>query len=201
MSRHVGPGQLVPAVVSSAGQAVHGAAPGVADAQHPGHLVKALPRRVVPGPPQHLHVRVGLHVHDQGGAAGDAQAHKGGLQLRVGDVICGDVPSHMVHRDQGQVQGHGRPFGEVHPHQHRPDEPRGVGHRHGIQVPLGQARLNHRLLRQAGDRLHMLPGGDLGHHAPVDGVHLDLRGDAVGQHGPPVPDHRGGGLVAGGLDG
>ena len=201
MACHVGPGQFVPGVVSPLGQVVHGAAPGVPDPQHPGHLVKALPRRVVPGPAQDLHIRVGSHVHDQSSAAGDAQTYKGGLQIWMGDVVGSDVSPHMVHRDQRTVQRHGRPLGKVHPHQHRPDEPRGVGNRNGIQLSLGQARLGYRLFRQSGNRLHMLPGGDLRHHAPIDGVHLDLRCNTVGQHRPSVPDHRGSGLVTGGLDG
>ena len=47
----VGPGQLIFGVVPPVSQAVHGGTAGIADAQHPGHLVEALPGGVVPVPP------------------------------------------------------------------------------------------------------------------------------------------------------
>ncbi|MPN60921.1 hypothetical protein SDC9_208654 [bioreactor metagenome] len=56
-----------------------------------------------------------------------------------------------------------------------------------------------RFVGQTGDGLHMLPGGDLGHHPAVDGVHVCLGGDTVAKYGPPIPDYGGGGLVAGGF--
>ena len=152
-------------------------------------------------PPQNGHLGVGLHVHNGGGPPGDAQADKGGLQAGVGDVVGGDVPPDVVDGDEGQVQGQRRPLGEVDPHQHRPDEAGGVGDGDGVQVTFGQPGVEDGLVRQPGNCLHMLPGGDLRHHAAVDGVHLDLGGHAAGQHRPPVPDHGGGGVVAGGLNG
>ena len=170
----MGPGQLIAAVISPVRKAVHGTAAGVADAQHPGHLVKALPRRIIPGAAQHLHLRIGAHIHHQGGPAGDTQADEGRLQVWVGDVVGGDVAPHMVDRDQREIQGHSRSLGEIHPHQHRADEAGAVGDRHGVQIPLGQARLIYRLIGQAGHRLHVLSRGDLRHHAAVNGVHLDL---------------------------
>ena len=133
---HVGPGQLIPGGVAPLGQTVHGPAAGIADAQHPGHLVEALPRRVVPGGPQDLHLRVVPDVHDEGGAPGDTQADKGGLQVRVGDVVGRDMAPDMVDRDQGHPQAIGRRLGEVHSHQQGPDEPRAVGDRHGVHVAL-----------------------------------------------------------------
>ncbi len=73
--------------------------------------------------------------------------------------------------------------------------------RHGADVRPPAARLLQRLLRQRGNDLHMLPGGDLRHHAAVEGVHIRLGGDDVGEDLPPVLHHRRGGLVAGGLKG
>ena len=106
----------------------------------------------------------------------------------------------MVDRNQRQVQAEGQGFGVVDPHQHGPDEARGVGDGHGINVPLGHLRPGERQVRQARDGFHMLAGCDLRHHSAVDGVHIRLGGDGVGQHGSPVPDHRHGGLVTGGFD-
>ena len=198
---HVGPGQLIPGGVAPLGQTVHGPAAGIADAQHPGHLVEALPRRVVPGGAQDLHVGVALHVHDGAGPPGDTQADEGGLQVGVGDVVGGDVPPDVVDGDQGHPQGAGRRLGEVHPHQHRPDEAGGVGDGDGVQVLPAQPGVGQGPLGQGDDGLHVLPGGDLGDHPAVEGVHLDLGGDAAGQHRPAVLHHRRRRLVAGGLDG
>ena len=80
----------------------------------------------------------------------------------------------MVDRDQREIQGHSRSLGEIHPHQHRADEAGAVGDRHGVDVRPGQPRPGHRLIGQAGHRLHVLSRGDLRHHAAVNGVHLDL---------------------------
>ena len=132
MAADVGLGQVIFPVVAPHCQPVHGPTAGIADAQHPGHLVKALPRRVVPGAAQDGHVRVGPHIHNGGGAAGDAQADEGGLQIRVGEIVGGDVAPHVVDGDEGQIQGHGGPLGKVHPHQHRPDEAGGIGDGHGV---------------------------------------------------------------------
>ena len=142
-------------------------AAGVAQAHDPGDFVKALPRRVVPGGPQNLHVGVALHVHDEGGPPGDAEADEGGLQVGVGDVVGGDVAPDVVDGDERHPQSVGHGLGKAHPHQHRADEAGGVGHRHGVDVLPGQAGLIQRLVRQGGDDLDVLPGGDLRHHAAV----------------------------------
>ena len=83
----VGPGQLISAApVPPVGQAVHGSAARIADAEHPAPPCRSTRRpassRVVP--PMHLHLCIGAHIHDGGGAAGDAQADEGGLQVRGG---------------------------------------------------------------------------------------------------------------------
>ena len=82
------------------------------------------------------------------------------------------------------------PLGEVDPHQHRADEAGGIGDRHGVQLGAAQSPAPRQEPRRATGRLtglDMLAGGELGHHAAVDGVHLDLGGHAAGQHGPDRP--------------
>ena len=113
-----------------------------------------------------------LHIHQGGGAPGHTQAQEGGLQVWVGDVVGGDVAPHVVDGDQGHPQSIGHRLGKGYPHQQRPDEAGGAGHRHGVDVRFRHVRLAQGLVRQAHDGLHMLPGGDLGHHAAVDGVHV-----------------------------
>ena len=184
-------------VVPRLGRSVQGGAAGIAQPHDPGNLVKALPRRVVPGRPQDGHVRVAPYVHDEGGPPRDAQADKGRLQVRVGDVVGSDVPPHVVHGDEGHPQGIGHRLGKAHPHQHRPDEAGGIGHRHRVDVLAGQAGGLQGLVGQLDDDLDVLPGGDLGHHASIDLVHLHGRGNAVGQDGAAVLDQGHSGLVAG----
>ena len=198
---NVDPGQGKGPVVPSLGGPVQGTAAGVAQAHHPGDLVKALPCRVVPGAPQDGHVGVPLDIYNQRSPPGHAQADEGGLQVRVGDVVGGDVPPHMVDRDQRHPQGIGHRLGKAHPHQHRADEAGGIGHGHGVNVPPGHPGLGQGLVGQLGDHLNVLPGGDLRHHAAVKLVHLHRGGDAVGQHGAAVPHQGHGGLVTGGFHG
>ena len=128
----MGQGELIPQVIAPLGQPVHGSAARIADAEHPRHLVKTLAGGIVPGGTHDLHLCIGPHIHDGCGAAGYTQADEGGLQVRVGDIIGRDVAPDMVDRDEGQVQSHGCPFGEVDPYQHSADEAGGIGDRYGV---------------------------------------------------------------------
>ena len=196
----MGAGQLVLAAGGLLRQLVHRSAAGIGQSQHAGGLVEALPRRVVPCGAQHRHVRVIPHVHDQGVAAGDGQRHEGRLQLRERQIVGGDVSPYMVDGDQRHAQRVGGGFGKGHPHQHRADETGGIRHRHGVHILFGQPRVGKRLVRQGGDGLHVLAGGDLRHHAAVQGVHIRLRQNSIGQYLPSVPHHRHRRLVTGGFE-
>ena len=198
---HVGLGEVESFVIAALGHAVHGAAAGIAQAQHPGGLVKALAGGVIPGGAHDLKMGIVPDIYKGGGAAGHAQAQKGRLQVRVGDVVGGDVAPDVVNGDEGDAQAVGYRLCEGHPYQQRADEARGIGDGHGTDVCLGKAGLPQGLVSKAGDGLHMLAGGDFGHHAAVDGVHVGGGGDDGGQDGAAILHHRGGGLVAGGFEG
>ena len=193
---HVGVGELVGVLVPLLGDLVQLHPARVGDAHGPGGLVEGLPGGVVPGAAQDLQAGVVLHPDDVAVAPGDHQAQEGGCQLRAGEVVGGDVPPQMVHRDEGQPGGEGQALGEVHPHQQGPDEPRGVGDGDAVQVGEGLAALGQSLPHHPGDGLAVAAGGNLRHHAAVDLVFLHLRGDHRGEDLPPVLHHRGGGLVA-----
>ena len=105
----------------------------------------------------------------------------------------------MVDRDQGHPQTVGHRLGEAKTHQHCADEARCVGHRHGVDICPGAAGVSQRLFCQGGNGLHVLPGGDLRHHAAVQGVEVRLGCNGVGQDLAAVLHHRHGGLVAGGF--
>ena len=117
----------------------------------------------------------------------------------MGDVVGRNVAPHMVHPDEGLVQSIGCRLGKIHPHQHRADEAGGVGDRHRVDVLFSDPGLPQGPVGQGRDSLHMLAGGDLRDDPPVGGMHIGLGGDGVGEHRPPVPHHRHGGLIAGGL--
>ena len=106
----------------------------------------------------------------------------------------------MVHRDQRHAHRIGGRFGKADTYQHRADESRRVGDGHGVDVLFGQSGVRQRLVRQGGNGLHVLAGGDLRHHTAVEGVHIRLGQYGVGQQRPPVPDHSHRRLVAGGLE-
>ena len=107
----------------------------------------------------------------------------------------------VMHGNQRYPQTVGHALGKTHRHQHGADKAGGVGHRHGVDVLFRKPRMGKSLIREARNGLHMLAGGDLRHHAAVEGVHIRLRKNGVGQHSPAVPHHRHGGLVAGGFKG
>ena len=197
----MGPGQLVTGIIAALSQLIHRSAARIANPQHPGHLVKALPRRVVPGSTQDLHISVALYVHDHGVAAGDTETHKGGLQVGVGDVVGGDMGPDMMDRDDGHIEAVGHRLSKVHAHQQGANEAGGIGYRHGVDVAPGDPRLSEGLVGQPGDGLDVFAGGNLRHHAAVNGVHIRLGGNGVGQDGAAVPHHRHGSLVAGGFNG
>ena len=103
----------------------------------------------------------------------------------------------MVHRHQGQARGQGQPLGEVHPHQQRADEPRGVGDGDGVHLGELFAAPLQGLLHHGHNGLAVAAGGDFRHHAAVDFVLLHLGGHHRGEDFPPVLHQGGGGLVAG----
>ena len=109
------------------------------------------------------------------------------------------MPPHMVDGDQRHAQRIGGGLGKADAHQHRADQPRRVGDSHSVDVLLRQPCVGECLVRQGSDGLHMLAGGDLRHHAAVQGVHVRLRQYGVGQHLPSVPHHRHSRFVAGGF--
>ena len=192
-------GHGISGLVAGLGHAVQGCAAGIGHTQHTGHLVKALPRRVIPGGAQNVKHGIILHVHNQAVAAGDHQAQKGRLQIGTGQIVCGNVSPDVVNRDQRHIQGQSRRLGKVDSHQHRPDQARRVGHSHGVQIASAQAGGFQSLIRQAVDGLDMLPGGNFRHHTAIELVQLHLRRDAVGQHPAPVLHNGHGRFVTGGF--
>ena len=194
------PGQGISCGITAPSHFVQGFAAGIGHSQHPGHLVKALSRSVIPGGAHDSRIRIILYIQDQGIAAGNRKAHKGGLQLRKSDIIGSDMSPNMMNGDNGNIQGQGRSFGKIDAHQQRPDQARGIGDRNGIQIGLFNACFPDGLVCQAGNCLDVLSGGDLRHDAAIDGVHIDLAQHAGGEDLPSIPGNRHGSLITGAFD-
>ena len=138
-----------------------------------------------------------LHLHDVAVPAGGHQTEEGRLQLRVGQVECGDVSPQMVHRYQRLARRVGQTLGKVHTHQHCTDEPRRKGDGYGIHIVDGLACVQQGFFDRGADKFAVAAAGDLRHNAAVQGLFFDAGGDDVAQQMPPVLHKRCGGLVAG----
>lgn len=80
-----------------------------------------------------------LHLHNVAVAAGGHKAEEGRLQLRVGEVQCGNVSAQVVHRHQRLIGRVGQTLGKIHAHQHCTDQARRKGDGHGIHIVDGLA--------------------------------------------------------------
>lgn len=105
-----------------------------------------------------------------------------------------------MHRQRGDAACHGEGFGHARAHEQRARQARAgsVGHR--IDIGRAQARLGERLLEQHGQAADVIARGELGHHATIRGVQVDLRVQPVReQAGIGVVD-RDAGFITGGFD-
>ena len=106
----------------------------------------------------------------------------------------------MVHGNQRLPQGQRCRLGKIHANQHCANETRSIGNGYRVDILPCQTGICQRLLRQSVNGLDVLSGGNLRHHAAVDPVQIHLRGDAVCQYLPPVPDDGYSGFITGGFN-
>ena len=132
-------------------------------------------------------------------AARDHKAYEGRLQVLCGDIVGADVALYVMDPDQGDAGGKGKALGFGYADQKRPHQARSVGDRDGVHVGKGLPCRGKGLLYHLVDPLRMFSGGDLRHHAPVEGMDVDLGRDDVGKDLSSVHHHRRGGLVAAGF--
>ena len=76
-----------------------------------------------------------------GMAAGYDEAQKRRFQFWIGDVICRDMGSQMVYRDEGKSRRKGEPFGKVHAYQQGADQARRIGNGDSVYPGEGNLRL------------------------------------------------------------
>ena len=66
--------------------------------------------------------------------AGYHQTKKRRFQLRMSDVVGGNVPPNVVNRNQRLLSGQHQAFGKIDPHQKRSDQPWGIGDRNTVNL-------------------------------------------------------------------
>ena len=119
----------------------------------------------------------------------------------MGNVVGGNVPPKVVHRNERLACSGSQPFGKAHPHQQRTDEPRSGGDRHCIDLGQREPGLGQCSLHDAADVFGVAAGGDLRHDAAVLFVFLDLGIHHRRKHGAAVFHHGGSGFITGGFNG
>ena len=133
-------------------------------------------------------------------SARDHDRQEGRLKVGVRKIRGRHVAVNVIDRHQRNAVGKGQRFGKVDPHEERADQPWIGRDRHRTKVAERDPRLPERLVDDARHRLDVRTAGDLGNHAAVKPMDLDLRGHDIGANRPyaiPHLHHGRRGLVAG----
>ena len=173
---------------------------GIAQPDLARHLVKGLSGRVILGPSQDLIFTVVPDQDQMGVAAGDNEAGKGRFQRRLRDIVGADMSLDVVDTDQGDPGRKAQSLGGGDTDQEGADQAGPVGDGDGVHLLQLFPSLLQGLADHLRDALGVFSGGDLGHHAPVEGVDIDLGGDHIGQDRAAVDNDGGGCLVTAGFD-
>ncbi|MNZ97186.1 hypothetical protein D3C78_1164120 [compost metagenome] len=107
------------------------------------------------------------------------------------------VPFHMVHADRRHAPGQRQGLGAGGADQQRADQPRpgGIGHR--VDIGETAAGFLQHLANQRQHALDVVARGQLGHHAAIDPVQVDLTEQGVGQQAALAVVQGDAGFVAG----
>ena len=172
----------------------------VAQADLTGNLVKSLAGRVVLGPSQDLVLSVISDQHQMGVASRNNQTGKGRLQGRLGNIVGTDVSLYMMDSDQRDPCRKAQSLGGRDADEQGAHQTGTVGHGDGIHFLQLSAGLLQGLADDLRHALGVLSGGDLGHHAAVERVDVDLGGDHVGEDLPAVHNDRSRRLITAGFN-
>ena len=113
-----------------------------------------------------------------------------------------EVGFEVVDPHHRHAPSHGQGLGLGHADQQRPDEPGTMSHGDAVDSATGVIRsgLLEGVGQDRGQQLDVGPAGQLGDHAAVAGVQVDLAGDHRRDDGGAVVDDRRGRFVTGGFD-
>ena len=132
-------------------------------------------------------------------AAGNQQQEIGKGAV-VGQPRGQRVAFQVIDGQEGQPARKGDRLARHDAHHHPADQPGPAGRRDAVEIAVADAGALHRRRDQAVQRVQMAARRDLGHDAAIGAVLVELAQHQVGMHRAVVADHRGRGLVAGGLD-
>ena len=147
---------------------------GIAKTDGPGHLVKSLSGSIVPGFSQNLIFSVIRHFYQMGMSAGRHKTEKRRFQIRMFNIVCRNMSLDMVHADQRKVPRKCDRLRLRNANQQRADQPRPVGHAHGVDIIQRHIRFFQRLLDNLVDLLYMFSRCDLRDHSTVQLMQVDL---------------------------
>ena len=172
----------------------------ITQANGAGHFVEGFACRVVAGPSENLVFSIIPYHHQMGVTAGYHQTHKGRFQIRIFDIIGGNVAFDMVYAHQRQLFRIADGFRLGHAHQQRAHQPRAIGDADGVQIVQSHICRSQCFFNDLIDALDMLPGRDFRNHAAIEGMQINLGGNHIGEHFPAIFHHGCRGLVAGALN-
>ena len=163
---------------------------GVAQAHELGGFVKRLAGRVVDGFAQDFVAAHAVHPHQLGVAARDQQRDKREFRRIGTQERRQQMPLQVVHAQHRPLQRGAQRAGHARAHQQRAGQARAARVGHHIHVAQRSPGLGQHLLGQRQHAADMVAARQLGHHAAIGLVHLDLAVQGVrAQHRH--PDGRG----------
>ena len=107
----------------------------------------------------------------------------------------------MVDAEERLAEADRHPLGRRRADHERTRQPRPGGRGEGVHVRKHDPGFLERVIEQQGQPAQVLARGGFGHHATVNPVQVDLRGDLAGEQFAVPAQDRDGGFVAGGFDG
>ena len=110
--------QLVGVWVTVAGGSGHTGAAGVGQTQGAGHFVVGFTGGIVHRAAQDLVAAPVLHHHNMAVPTAGYQAEERRMQALVGQIIGGNMPAQMMHRNQWLARRVGQALGKVDTHQY-----------------------------------------------------------------------------------
>ena len=198
-----GAGQVEARTVAGLRQPLQRRAARVAETQGLGDLVEGLARRIVDGRAEPGHIADAAHFQQLAVAARDQQ-QKERIIDRLAEPRRDRMTLQMVDGDQRQAPRQGDRLAETQPDHDAADQSRPGGGGNAVQGVIAEPRLVHGQPDDAVDHLDMAAGRDLGHDAAIGRVIVNLAVHHRGQDRRLAlrrqAHHRGGGLVAAGLE-
>ena len=96
------------------------------------------------------------------------------FQIRMLNIIGGNMSFYMMHTYQGQISCIGNGLGFCHAYKKRAHKPRPVSYTDSINIIQGDICLVQRFLDDLVDPFYMISGGDLRYNTSVQFMDLDL---------------------------